>query len=767
MSIRRWPAGLLVCLATLWGTAAGAQLLGPEGETARQTAKQALSAALQTLDQNTRLPRTAAYEIGVLQAQLGDLDGGVATILAVPDALGTSGPRWQALAQLSESVAVRGKLDAVQAMADRQKGVDRAAALCGLARARFKLGDVLQGTLTAVDLGDTYPDLAARLLANQAAALAAVGAKPPTDLLARALELAGKIPAAQREPDGGSTQASILATLMRLHAEAGNDAAALSAALAIKDADDRQTPLLELVELQVKAGRFAAAFDTAQKLSPEQADPTTAASTQVSALCAISLGQQGAGDADGALQTAKAAADSARQTVASYVRVRSLLAASEAVSKAGDGRAGTNLTAEALVVLLNNNDQKALALLSAGRAQMVGGSESLATQTFSAARQVVAVCQDPATLLAAVTVPASIGRLDDATSALALFKTGSDEQRQARVALSRTLAQAGRRADAMAAARAIGLLKAEDRHAQVQALCAIVETKSAPDDADLLGEALGLTLDPFDLAGIRAVAAAAGSAGLPSVALAAYRAAVTGAAKVAPAGAAAEARGVLDAVVVAVGTGLAAGQNAGEVVTACEQSLEAVAEPEARAAAFALLAQTFGRVNEAASASRLLSDARSATDKLADPVRRSMVLSELGAVAFEAELTGLSQACFDTAEAVLSETDWVSPAAVLALAETEAPCGRTTARRLLLRSVMSVRDFRHDGADDLARLARVADYVGQPADALAIARRVADDTKRVEAYLDLARVLAGQPVKPLRSGGYFRLPATVDASAEG
>lgn len=757
----RWIAPLAA--AILLAGLAGAQTLGPQEDPIARLARLALAEARATLDANSKLPRQAAYEIGVLQAVMGDLEGGVATITGVADPSGAGGPRWRALAEAARAVADKGHTEAVQRASERLLGADRAAVLFGLAEARFAGGETELATLTAVELGQTYPDLAADLLLRVARATVAAGGQPPLDLLGRVLELGRRIPADRRDPDGASTQARILTDLMLLHVAAGNDDAALAAAEAISDRQARQQPLLQLAMLQVGRQHYDAAVDTANKLSIEAIDPATGAGVQPLALARIAQARAAAGDREGALSVAKRAVESARRVIANDARTQSLLAASVALSKSGDARAGSNIAAEAIVVLIDDQDRRAVQLLGSARAQAISGNEEVARQTFLAGRQIASRAKSAAAREAAVTVPAEIGWTGDAVEALSLYPKDSEEQRAARILLARTLSASGHREDAVAVARELKADRPLDRRARVTALCAVVAASQQDGNTELLREALALAIDPFTLPAVREVIETAADAALPGVAIEGWRAALDGAAKTGLAETALDIPGILAALDRALRNGILAGRSPAELATAIEQAAEGTRDRELHVASLVMLAKALAESGDRGSAEKLIGLAAGLARQITPPDRRATALAELGAVAASIGFEAHATSAFDIAEALLAELDTVPPALLLAVSETELPLPRPGLGHFLLRSAMSVENLVKEGSTDLRRLSRVAAYAGQYADSLAIAKRVWRAEERLAAYLDLVRVLAGRPLQPLREPTYYPLPDTVTA----
>ncbi|MBI2303077.1 MAG: hypothetical protein HYU66_29570 [Armatimonadetes bacterium] len=745
----------------------GAQVLGPPSGSSARVAKTALLEARQLVQQDKSLPRESIFEVGLLQAVLGNLEEGLATITSTADATGPAGPRWRALAEAALLVSQRGDVDAVQKAADRTQGADRAALQVGLTEARYRAGDEALALLTASEVGGRYPAVAAALLVRLAADAAAGGKLPTVETLGRILELGQKIPAAERNAAGDPAQADVLTDLMLLHVAAGNDDAALRAADSVSDPDDRQRALSHLVTLQVGKARFDAAVGTAQKLGGELVDPPSSAALQVAALCRVARAQVDAGLAPAGLVTAKAALESARRVVDGYRRARSLLVVSEVLSRGGDKTLGSNAASEALALAFADQDQRAMVLLYAARAQHVAGVDQVAQVTFTAAREVVARSKQAATWEAALTVPAALGLTSEAVAGLALFQKDPAGLRQARIVLARALAANGYRDDAVAVARGYTTTQPADRHSEVQALCEVVANSpgAGAGSQELLKEALALTGDPLDLDGIQLVADTGADAALPAVAVAAYAKAIEGAAKARRAESEIGLPRLIVAVSRALKAGLAAGQNAPELATQVEQAAGTSRDDEARSATMAILGRAFAENGSKEAGQSLLHAAEADARKAALPERRAALLAQQASVAALCGFDQHAQVGFDTAEALLEEMEHVPPAVLLVVAESEMAAGRTSCKTFLLRSAMTVESLGRDGSTDLLRLARVADYVGQPAEALAIARRVLRSDERLQAYLDLARILAGRPVRPLREPGYYPLPANVEMAA--
>lgn len=735
--------------------------IGPQVDQGPVIARSALTEARQLVDQQSRLPREAVFDIGLLQALLGEFEAGVATITAAADTAGPGGPRWVALAEAARATAAKGQPELVQTVAERQKGADRAALLVGLARAQLAADNTPLALLNLQEVGGLYPALAANELLSAAEEMAAAGKTPPTEVYSRALDLARVVPGTELS-GGQPSQALLLGRLVALHAAAGNDDAALQAAEAVTDPDQRQGPLAEVARCSAAAGRFERAVDAARKLSTEQADPASGASRQVTALAAVSKLQEGAM----AVATARLAAEAAKRAVDNYVRVRSLLTASEALSAAGEQAAASALAAQALSdIHVTAQGQRATALLHAARAQALAGQREVAEATFRAAREVVALAKDPATYNAAVAVPAAIGLVGEAKAGLALRKDPASLI-AGRLVLARTLAAHGYPAEAIAVAQEFDATRPDEKLARIQALVAVATPERG---LELLREAVKLASEaPLDLASLRLIAARAESERWPEIALAVYAAATESAAKTARPEAELGLAELAELTARTVSSRFAPPPAAyadalalGELATLAEQTLGSTQDPMTRSAGLATVGGAVCRAGDRAGGERLLAAAAKAAREVTPEDRQIRALAEHGAAAAGCGYVELAARSFTAAEAMLDNLADIGARVLLPLAEAEAQHGRFTAGRFLLRSILTIEGFAREGSSDLRSLAQVAAYVGQPADALAMIRRIYRPEERLSGYLDLARVLIGRPVAPLRQPAGYPLPPVI------
>ncbi len=754
----RYIVRLLVC-GVLSAAPLLAQALGPGEDPRYKVAATALTEAKGLIDASRRVPPSAAYDIGLLQCLLGNMDGGVATICSAEDPSGPNGPRWNALFEAAYEVSRKNAIELVQKTAGRQRQSDRAAMMAGLAQAQFEAGQVLPAMLSMQEVGVSQPGVAAEQSLGWAEALRGKGTEPPTELYSRILDFARRIPPPERDAEKRSRQATVLARLVNFHAAAGNDDAALLAAEAVADPDDRQRPLYQLATLQAAAGRCDRATGTATKLSTEAPNAPSTASWQVSALARIVACQAKASQTEGAQATANRAAEAARRTVNNEVRVGSLLAASEAASAAGLRSLAGTLASQALGDLhVTEQRKRALALLNAGRAQYLAGNREVAETTFDAARKVVILTREDDVYDEAIMVPAGLGLIGEAKAGLALRKDPV-QKRAGRLVLVTALAKAGYLNEALAEAREYAVGTLDDRKARVQALAAVAERAEPGPAAELIREALALVTDPFEAESVQALCLLAGRRGLPATALKCLQTALDGVAK----------RGgieklPLDELLESVGQALRrpTGEDGDKpgLVAAAERAGMTIREPMARTAALCALTRTVATNDRDGGAKLLAAGAREARTVTPEG-RLAHALAEVGAVAagsgYEADAVG----CFNAAEAVLENLQQVTGTVLLAVFECEAQSGRKTAGRFLMRSLLTIENFEREGSTDLRRLARVAAFTAAPGDTLAIARRTYRAEEKLAAYLDLARAVVGQPMPALRQRDHFPLPAVV------
>lgn len=750
---RQWGVGLLVILAT---GAVDAQGGPPEFEA---LARRSLETARRMIEQNSKLPREAVYDIGFLQALLGELDAGVATIRLTPDDSGPAGPRWRALEQTGYRVGLSRSGDLLRTAGERQRGADRAALLFGLARAEFELELVTEALLTTVSAAAQYPAYGATLLLDQLA-----GADVPApELIGQALELARRIPPEQRTADGRSQQAAVLGRLASLQAELGNDQAALQACEAVVDPDDRQEPLLELLRAQAAAGRFTQAIDTAAKLSPEAADRLTGASLPTVGLADIAALQQESGDDAGAAETVRRAVDASQRTADAYLRIRSLVHAAEAWALCGQGGKASNLIAEALAQqVTGSHQQRATVLLAAGRVLAVADERELAEVYFKAGREVAALAKDDATIGLAVSTPATVGQVDDSLAALELVREEPVRKRGFRVLLAKTLAASGYRSDGIAAARDMARELPEDRAAFVTAICAIVAGSPADSNAELLREAIDAVKDPFDRQSLKQISDTAVAAGLGQLAVEAYATVLAGGARTATPEAALELPHFLGNVRRAVAERLAAGQPAGELSAAAEQAALTTRDATARVAAVDTIALALAEGGDLVSSARLLQSAATVLPQITLDEARVAAMANHAAIADACGQPELADASFIAAESLLDSLPTVPPAALLTLAECQAQAQRGGAARFLVRGIMAVRNLDKEGSTDLLALARVALCGGMYADTEAILTRIYRPEEQLTAILDVARAVIGEPLPALRDMPFYPRPAGIE-----
>ena len=756
-----WLAAGLMALG-----AVGGQNMGPQPDSAAmRTARQALGLAKELVAESKNVPPSATWEIGYLEAWLGELDAGLATICSTEET--ERHGRLETLYQTGRDIGARGQVEAVQAASAKLHGADRAWLLSGLAAAQFELGETLPALLNLQQVAETDPALAANQMIDRAAVLRHDGQRVPTELLSRLLEAVRQIPNEAVDGDGQPVQASTVTRLVELHAADGNDDAALQAAEAASDPDQRQIPLLRLVTLQARAGRFDRSIDTAAKLSLEQAAPASGASYRVTGLARVVATQARAGDNEGAQTTAQIASQAAQQTVDNGVRALSMLLAAGSLVNAGQPDRITTLVSGALSDLhITDQTRRAQVLIRAACVQAAAGQADTAAVSFKSGREVVALAKTTAAYDAAVAWPAENGLVEDASAGLALRKDPAD-LRVGRLLLVRSLASGGYLDAALSAAEPFDLQQPEGRTAFLDAVISVAEQAPPAKRPELLSRALAVARQPYDLESLAKVAAAAGDLGLPETAIDTYATALAGATEIN----AAESKLGLDRFLNALSNALrrraAAGADPGALAGSAETAAMATRDPVARAAALTVIGQTVADLGALEAGGRLLDRAAAEARVVKPDERQVRALAEEAAVAARLGFANRARASFDAAEAICDLLDAVPPELLMTLAETEAEAGRTGTQRYLLRSIMTLPNFEREGSTDLLRLSRIAAYGSLPADSLAICRRIYRINERLEAYLGLARVNLDRPVKPLRTRDWYPLPEEIEIGAKG
>ncbi|MCC7494925.1 MAG: hypothetical protein IT204_21420 [Fimbriimonadaceae bacterium] len=734
-----------------WGQ--GALDMQPAGEgVAKERARLAASGlreARAIVDANTRLPRERLYELGTLQALLGEPEAGVATITAVPEAVGG---RWEALQGLATELAERQQGDVVQRLASRQKASDRAALLAGLAAAETSAGQFAEALLKIDEVSRLRPEVAVTLLWAALEKLPA--GTDATPIESRLLTASAALPApAAGEP--GDPQAAALGKLAAHLAAAGKPDAAVKAVEAVRVPAQQTAALAELAARAAAAGDFASATAVARRIPLETTVPEGGPSWQVSALAQVAQ-QQLAKDPAGAKLTAAAAAEAARRVVANSPRVRSLLGAGEALNAAGEAAAAGQLATQALSELqVAGLPERAQALLYIARLQHLTGQLPAAETTFRAAREVVPLAKSLAIYDAAVRVPAAVGLVGEAKAGLELRSTPAVKL-DGRMLLLRTLAAHRFVEAAVAEARDFDAAQPLLRPYRIDALLALAP--ASPDGAGLLNEALGLAGDPVDVPRLHAAAELAAAAGWPHLVLAALQPALPNLAARHPAdrNRVAQMRDLLDTAL-RTRRELPGAPTAAALAERLPAVLAAWPDPERRAVLLTELAVALQPAAGPAAAEIVRTALAGARE--VQPVERSILLqATLGALAQRAGWSELATAALDEAERLTDEQPEIPAWLLFDLAENQLLAGRRSAGRFLLRAVLTLPDFGRAGSDDLARLARVAVYSGRLAEALAFARRIERTEDRLQTYLDLPRVVAGQPLPALR---YWRAEAEV------
>jgi len=761
-NLARLATGLLV-ISTAFG-----QGMGPQPDSAKvRTARQALGLAKDLAATAKNVSPTANWEIGYLEAWLGELDLGLATICSVEDP-DTAG-RLDALFRTGHDIGARGQIEAVATASAKLRGADRAWLLAGLAEAQFELGEMLPGLATLMQVAEGHPALAADHLLNRAVILRRSGQRVPTELLSRALEAVRKIPNELVDENGAEVQAEAATRLAEIHVADGNDDAALQAAEAASDPDHRQVPLLRLATLQANAGRFGRAIDTAAKLSVELPEPGSGASYRVTALSRIIAAQIAASDRDGAgaVATAEIATDAARRTVDNGVQTLSLLLAAGNWVAVGQPEKLTTLVSGALSgIHITDQTRRAQVLLRAACVQAAAGNAELAEVSFKSGREVAAVANTPAALDSAVAWPAEAGLVAEATAGLALRKDPA-AQAAGRLLLVRSLAKGGFIEPALAAAEPFDVTLPEGRQAYLSALISVAEVAPPARRGGLMTRAVNIAKTPYDLESLARVAKAAGELGLPDVAIDTYAAALAGAAEINTAETKLDLDRFLNALAAALRKRADEGADPGALAGSAESAALATRDAVARSAALTVIGQTVAELGALEAGGRLL-DRAAAEARVVQPHERQVrALAEEAAVAARLGFSQRAKASFDAAEAICDLLDAVPPELLLTLAETEAEAGRGGTERWLLRSVLTLPNFEREGSTDLLRLARIAAYANLPADSLAMCRRIYRPNERLEGYLGLARVNLDRPVRPLRSRDWYPLPEWITLRAKG
>jgi len=766
MGVRRCLAWLATGLLLI--SAAVGQGMGPQPDSAAmRTARQALALAKELVANSKNVSPTANWEVGYLEAWLGELDQGLATICSVVDP--EQQGRLDSLLRVGHDIGARGQVEAVAAASTKLRGADRAWLLTGLAEAQFELGETLPALANLMEVANTEPALAAGHLLDRAATLRRSGQRVPEELLSRALEAVRKIPNEAVDAAGVEVQATAATRLAELHVADGNDDAALQAAEAAADPDHRQLPLLRLATLQARSGRFGRAVDTAAKLSVELPEPGTGASYRVTALSRIAAAQIKAQDraGDGATATAQIADDAAQRTIDNGVKTLSLLLAAGNWVAAGQPDKMNVLISGALSGLhITDQTRRAQVLLRAGCVQAAAGEAELADVSFKSGREVAALAGTPAALEAAVAWPAEAGLVAQATAGLDLRKDPVS-QRDGRLLLVRSLASGGHLDAALTAAEPFDLQAPEGRQAFLSAILSVAEAAPPARRSELLGRALAVARAPHDLESLARVSLAAGQLGLPDVAIDTYAAALAGAAQLNAAESQLGLDRFLNALAAALRKRAEDGADPGALAGSAEAAALATRDALARAAALTVIGQTVAELGALEAGGRLLDRAASEARGVEPHERQVRALAEEAAVAARLGFAQRAQASFDAAEAICDLLDAVPPELLLTLAETEAEAGRTGTERWLLRSVLTLPNFEREGSTDLLRLARVAAYGQLPADSLAICRRIHRPNERLDAYLGLARVNLDRPVRPLRSRDWYPLPEWISLGAKG